>query len=200
MPSTLQLCKHKWKFMNLPNLLPGKTRQVMKGRKGWRKAKLRNLQRRAARPTRTKKMSLGHKERRENMGRLPTLVLISLMKTSLTPGVTALAEKRKQTMIDQCLWNMLPNKNFAGFHLGVMQLGDLKNPQLNWSSQAPKWFAHATEELRTAELNLFQIFIQAFEHWLSGPWSGNDLCIFLNIILTKQHALVHPFSETAFQL
>ena len=46
-----------------------------------------------------------------------------------------------------------------------MQLGDLKNLQLNWSSQAPKRSAHATEELRFGQqLNLFQIFIQAFEH------------------------------------
>ena len=92
MPSTLQLCKHKWMFINLPNLLPGKTRQVTKGRKGWRKARWRNLQRRAARPVRTKKMSSGHKGRRENMGRWPTLVLIFLMKTSLTRGVTAPAK------------------------------------------------------------------------------------------------------------
>ena len=92
MPSTLQLCKHKRKFIILPNLFPGKTRQVTKGRKGWRKARWRNLQRRAACPTRTKKMSSGHKGRRENKGRWPTLVLIFLMKTNLTRGVTAPAK------------------------------------------------------------------------------------------------------------
>lgn len=103
MPSTVLQCNFHQYFQNMHNLCSGKISQVTKGRKDWRKARSRNLQRKAALPTRTMTMSLSHKGRRENMGRWSTLVSIFQMKTSLTWDVTALVEKKK-TNDNQCFF------------------------------------------------------------------------------------------------